>query len=795
MKKTLFMLLLAMAGTAVYAAEGALPGKFTVNAEGKQVQFAKGNLQYNPHEAYWNFAGNQYDYIGADNSNIKQGTGYEGMIDLFGWGTSGYNNKYPYMNSTTTSDYGNRKSDIAGTKYDWGAMLGDDIPGKWRTLTYEEWDYLFNTRTNAALLRGQATVNGKHGYILLPDDWTTPDTQSFTATPNNWTSNNYSTIGWAMMEAAGAVFLPCAGLRINGNTISLLDSVGYYWSASADGSNKAYKVEFTETNAVVSSTLRQHGFAVRLVSDVPKYYKVTVKVQKWNSEVEDGGTVSVVETGIDINAVEEGTTLHFTATPDEKFLFHSWKNYDSETGLIVTSDTIVTAVFISTWTISLPEVEGGHVSVKYKDTDHELTADELAAVPDSTILTFTAIPDEGYRFAGWTPASAYASTTYIVNQTITYDFTVTPVFRKNGTFAVTIQPQYGGEVVCTTDGVNLDEIAPGTKLTFKAIPVSGYAVNRWEGSPDLVVDYDNARDVAQLTVTKDETVTCYFDAIPTYQVTFSAQMIERMAPPRHGERRMPADFACGTVRCYNMDRRAYINSGDYVIAGTRLFFDAWPECLGFMFDHWSDDEQTTEDGLELVVNSDIDVVGLFKEVEQHSLTLRDDGNGVITIFNGEAGGQYYIAEPLPVYEGTRLYLVAHPNIGYEFDHWDNYVDPVWDEEGEDWILQRMPGSALTVTAHFRPKAAVTTAEGALPGLFTIGEDSVGNPIRVQFSKGNLQYIAGDGKTHKTADGTAQGTWQFAQEQIEYIGSKNINAAADYEKPIDKKQKNTSLGLK
>ena len=47
-------------------------------------------------------------------------------------------------------------------------------------------------------------------------------------------------------------------------------------------------------------------------------------------------------------------------------------------------------------------------------------------------------------------------------------------------------------------------------------------------------------------------------------------------------------------------------------------------------------------------------------------------------------------------------------------------------------------------------------EGALPGGFTINA----NGDKIQFSKGNLQYNAMLG-THATADGTAQGTWRFA----------------------------------
>ena len=48
--------------------EGALSGKFTINADGDQIQFSQGNLQatYNGSAWTWSFAANQYDYIGND---------------------------------------------------------------------------------------------------------------------------------------------------------------------------------------------------------------------------------------------------------------------------------------------------------------------------------------------------------------------------------------------------------------------------------------------------------------------------------------------------------------------------------------------------------------------------------------------------------------------------------------------------------------------------------------------------------------------------------------------------------
>ena len=67
--------------------------------------------------------------------------------------------------------------------------------------------------------------------------------------------------------------------------------------------------------------------------------------------------------------------------------------------------------------------------------------------------------------------------------------------------------------------------------------------------------------------------------------------------------------------------------------------------------------------------------------------------------------------------------------------------------------------------------AVTLGEGSLSAVFSLG--SQGN---VRFSKGNLQFNAMVG-SHTCADGTTQqGTWQFAENQYDVIGSEKIGRA-------------------
>ena len=272
--------------------EGAINGKFTV-AEGKQVYFSQGNMQYQASTSTWRFAEHQYDYVGdALNGNVYVGevkcnnanisSTYTGWIDLFGWGTSGYANGatcyQPYSTSTTESNYNPYGStsynlyDQTG-KADWGYNAisngGNAENIGWRTLTASECGYVFTGRANASSKYGHGVVNGVNGMILLPDEWTLPEGLSFISGSSAWAANSYDTDQWALMESNGAVFLPAAGFRSNAATVSNANGGLLYWSSTHNEINAYYIRIFN--NAVYpqyNNGGRNCGLSVRLVCDV-----------------------------------------------------------------------------------------------------------------------------------------------------------------------------------------------------------------------------------------------------------------------------------------------------------------------------------------------------------------------------------------------------------------------------------------------------------------------------------------------------------------------------------------------
>ena len=138
----------------------------------------------------------------------------------------------------------------------------------WRTLSIEEWDYLFNTRKNAQYLWSQGTVNGVVGVIILPDNFQKPSDISWTYHANNWTTNTYTTEQWATLEALGAVFLPASGYR-NGANVNNVQEDGGYWSSSCYYSDYAFILDFYSRYLDPQiSGLRFYGRSVRLVQDL-----------------------------------------------------------------------------------------------------------------------------------------------------------------------------------------------------------------------------------------------------------------------------------------------------------------------------------------------------------------------------------------------------------------------------------------------------------------------------------------------------------------------------------------------
>ncbi len=286
------------------APEGAINGLFSVNANGDQVYFSKGNLQYigSATIPYWKLADHQWDYLGYTGGQSSDSPTAD--RDLFGWGTSGwhdnsdpYNLYYqPWSITTTWSSheivnenynffgYGpstNMQSpNLTGNSanYDWGynsIVNGGNSFNIWRTLTIEEWVYVLETRTTVSNIHyAKAIVSDVKGTIVLPDDWYTSyyPLNNTNKAYASYSSNTITSEQWNTLEQHGAIFLPAGGFRSGGYIEPDAFDFGYYWSASYNGSSfNAYHVYFGDASLnAMGNYYRCMGLSVRLVQDASK---------------------------------------------------------------------------------------------------------------------------------------------------------------------------------------------------------------------------------------------------------------------------------------------------------------------------------------------------------------------------------------------------------------------------------------------------------------------------------------------------------------------------------------------
>lgn len=222
------------------------PGAFTVDAEGKKVQFAKSNM-------YWN--GTDFHFL-PDATDFQHKRKEESYIDHFYWTEDparshvykNYNGKYDYVDGPCFFAEGQHFA-VDGVK---------DV----YALSKEEWEYLMFTRANASqLYKTNVTVtNNSKTYerccIIAPDDFSGTLQSSYTL---------------EALDRLGIVCLPAAGnfdanKSIEGTTSIFNDDVGTYFSTNIFDFQKLEILYFDNSNtAQVKPLFWNYPASIRLV--------------------------------------------------------------------------------------------------------------------------------------------------------------------------------------------------------------------------------------------------------------------------------------------------------------------------------------------------------------------------------------------------------------------------------------------------------------------------------------------------------------------------------------------------
>ena len=400
---------------------GSLNGVFSVS-DNTQICFSKGNLQYKASTDTWRFAENQWDYVGGmdeyaeidygnvyengvkSDNNLKSST-YDGWVDLFGWGTSGYDHgavcyqpwevEEDYYEGDSWVDfkyyaYGGMTYDLNNQtgKADWGYNAisnGGNEENLWRTLSKDEWVYLINERNTPSGIRfAHAIVNDVAGLILLPDDWNSSiyalnDVNN--DSPEASDDANILTVSqWNLLEENGAVFLPRNGFME-------LDYYSYqeefnYWASTHYDEINAYSFVYNEYIFQANcSYLRHVGMGVRLVKTASSETSFFIKATPNSSDygrVDGTGSYTL------------GETCTLVATPNEGYSLWCWVENGNEVStsdnysFIVSGSRNLTAVFRYTSRISFMDPITENICVQNWDTDSDgfLSYEEASAVTD-----------------------------------------------------------------------------------------------------------------------------------------------------------------------------------------------------------------------------------------------------------------------------------------------------------------------------------------------------------------------------------------------------------------------------
>lgn len=241
--------------TAEFKVDGALTSKFTVNSEGKQVYFAAGNL-------YWD--GDSFEF---ETDQFSRADSWDAShVSHFYWSSKAsvaYTRDYSDQERTVDDQLFTNATPTTPN----AGFTANSQTGLWRTLSYDEWNYLIKTRevngkTGIGNTCSYIEFGDVEGYVIFCDDYTgSTNLNGTNEIPDGCVflrSNGYRGIGeyeseygiWANgYNGQGAYWLSCP----SESDLDIAGALTFGYGQGFDYDRKLF---------------RSYGFSIRLVTDV-----------------------------------------------------------------------------------------------------------------------------------------------------------------------------------------------------------------------------------------------------------------------------------------------------------------------------------------------------------------------------------------------------------------------------------------------------------------------------------------------------------------------------------------------
>ena len=208
----------------------------------------------------------------------------------------------------------------------------------------------------------------------------------------------------------------------------------------------------------------------------------------------------------------DGTQVQLAANPEPGAVFLGWSgdvnSSDAAVGLTMDSDKNVTATFMMVYSLSTAQTGDGTLTLSPAQGDGLPAGDYF----DGATVTLTAVPAEGWRFAGWQGDLSGMETPV----TVTMDGNKNVTARFVQVAKVTVEPNLGlgaGAVVITPSSAGDDfgdgYYTLGAVLTLTATPGDRAVFDGWSG------DLSGSNSVVQLVVDGDKRVAATFKGLFT----------------------------------------------------------------------------------------------------------------------------------------------------------------------------------------------------------------------------------------------------------------------------------------